>query len=104
MCHRCKTKDRFRTPIKTLVTALGFEPPTKRKQPMSQLIKFRGTQSSDPDTPNRPTTEDPSAPEIVEQLRHRLLNNPSDSLETKVAIVGEITYQCYKQLAKRRYL
>jgi hypothetical protein len=104
MSHRCKTKDRFRTPIKTLVTALGFEPPTKRKQPMTQLMKFRGTESSGPVTPNGPTTEDPSAPEVVEQLRHRLLNSPSDSIETKVAIVGEMTYWCYRQLAKRKYL
>jgi hypothetical protein len=55
---------------------------------------------------NSATTEvESSGPEIVEQLRHRLIHNPcADSAEVRLAIVGELMYQIYKQLAKKRYL
>jgi len=71
---------------------------------MSQLMKFKEAQNNTQAPPNGVLKEDPSAPEIVEQLRHRLCNTPSDSIETKIAIVGEMTYWCYRQLAKRKYL
>jgi hypothetical protein len=67
-------------------------------------MQFREAQNSTHASPNDASKEGPAPPEVVEQLRQRLLNNPSDSIETKVAIVGEMTYWCYRQLAKRKFL
>ena len=70
---------------------------------MTQIMKFAEATA----TPkNHATTEGESGgPEIVEQLRHRLIHNPcADSGEVRVAILGELIYQCYRQLAKKRYL
>ena len=55
---------------------------------------------------NNATKEgDTLAPEVIENLRHRLVTDPCrDSVEVKVAIVGELVYQVYKQLSRKRYL
>ena len=71
---------------------------------MIQIMKLGKAQSNAADSTSETPKGDPGTPEIVEQLRHRLLNSPSDSIETKVAIVGEMAYWCYRQLAKRKYL
>jgi hypothetical protein len=72
---------------------------------MNQIMKFAEA-TTQATGKNDATTEGESvAPEVVEQLRHRLIHNPgSDSVEMRVVIVGELVYQCYKQLAKKRYL
>jgi hypothetical protein len=72
---------------------------------MTQIMKFAAA-TTQPAGKNKPPTEGESvAPEQIEKLRNRLINNPgSDSVEMRVVIVGELVYQCYKQLAKRRYL
>jgi hypothetical protein len=72
---------------------------------MNQLMKFTVAQPKAPEQNNAPPQEDAIAPEVIEQLRHRLINDPyRDAVEVKVAVVGELVYQCYKQLAKKRYL
>ena len=46
----------------------------------------------------------PTSP-VIEQLRHRLISGScADSVEVKLAIVGELLYHCYQELMKRRYL
>ena len=72
---------------------------------MSQIMKFAEA-TAQATGRNHGTTEGESAgPEIVEQLRHRLIHNPcADSAEVRVAILGELIYQCYRQLAKKRHL
>jgi hypothetical protein len=43
--------------------------------------------------------------EVIHQLRHRLLNPAfGDSVETKIAILGEIVIACYYQMMKKREL
>ncbi len=71
---------------------------------MNQIMKF--AEATAQATGKSATTEgDTIAPQVIENLRHRLVTDPcGDSVEVKVAIVGELIYQCYKQLAKRRYL
>lgn len=70
----------------------------------SQIMKFTEA-TSQAARKNTTTQEESSEPEVVEQLRHRLIHNPcADSGEVKVAILGELIYQCYRQLAKKRYL
>jgi hypothetical protein len=72
---------------------------------MNQLMKFTAAQPKAPEQNNAHPQEDTVAPEVIEQLRHRLINDPyRDAVEVKVAVVGELVYQCYRQLAKRRYL
>jgi hypothetical protein len=41
---------------------------------------------------------------LIEALRHRLGTVHHDSIEVKVAIIGELVFQCYLDLAKRRYM
>jgi len=70
----------------------------------NQIMKFAEA-TSQAARKNTTTQEDSSGPEVVEQLRHRLIHNPcADSGEVRVAILGELIYQCYRQLAKKRYL
>lgn len=46
-----------------------------------------------------------ATPPVIEQLRQRLLSgNYADSIDVKLAIVGELVYHTYKELMKRRYL
>jgi hypothetical protein len=71
----------------------------------NQLMKFTAAQPKATEQNNAHPQQDPVGPEVVEQLRHRLIKDAyCDSVEVKVAIVGELVYQCYKQLAKKRYL
>ena len=71
---------------------------------MAQLMKFAGVEASKTEQKTPASKEDTVGPDVVEQLRHRLHANPSDSLEVKSVIVGELMYQCYRQLLKKRYL
>ena len=72
---------------------------------MSQIMKFAEATAQATGKNNATTQGDSIAPEVIENLRHRLVIDPCrDSVEVKVAIVGELVYQCYKQLAKKRYL
>jgi hypothetical protein len=72
---------------------------------VSQIMKFAEATSEAARKDNATTEGDSGGPEIVEQLRHRLIHNPcADSAEVRVAILGELVYQCYRQLAERRYL
>lgn len=42
---------------------------------------------------------------VIDQLRARLLSRDfHDSVEVKTAVLGELIYQCYIELQKRRYL
>ncbi len=71
---------------------------------MSQIMKFAEA-TAQATGRNNATEGDSGGPEIVEQLRHRLIHNPcADSPEVRVAIVAELVYQCYRQLTKKRHL
>jgi hypothetical protein len=49
--------------------------------------------------------EDFQAVRAIEQLRNRIVSPEyCDSLEVKTAIIGEMVFQCFKELQKRRYL
>ena len=72
---------------------------------MSQIMKFAEATVQATGKNNATTQGESGGPEIVEQLRHRLIHNPcADSAEVRVAILGELIYQCYRQLTKKRYL
>ncbi len=74
---------------------------------MSQIMKFAEatTQATGSGRNNATTEGESGGPEVVEQLRHRLIHNPcADSADVRVAIVAELVYQCYRQLTKKRYL
>jgi hypothetical protein len=52
-----------------------------------------------------PEVEDFKAVRAIEQLRNRIISPEyCDSLEVKTAILGEMVFQCFKELKKRRYL
>jgi hypothetical protein len=70
---------------------------------MNQIMKF--AEATAQAATNNSASAESVAPEMIEQLRHRLVHNPvADSLDVRVAVLGELVYQCYKQLARRRYL
>ena len=72
---------------------------------MSQIMKFAEATAQAAGKNNATTEGESGGPEVVEQLRHRLIHNPcADSAEVRVAILGELIYQCYRQLAKKRHL
>jgi hypothetical protein len=72
---------------------------------MKQIMKFAEATTRATGRNNATTEGDSIAPEVIETLRSRLFNGSySDSTEVRVAIVGELVYQCYQQLAKKRYL
>jgi hypothetical protein len=72
---------------------------------MIQLMKFPEATSHATGKNSATTEVESSGSEIVVQLRHRLIHNPcADSDGVRIAILGELLYQCYKQLAKNRYL
>ena len=72
---------------------------------MTQVMKFTDATSKAAEQ-NRGRPEDEAVgPEIVEKLRHRLISNEyCDSAEVRLAVIGELVYQCYKQLQKKTYL
>ena len=50
-------------------------------------------------------TNEVAVPPGIIQLRHRLVNGAcADSLDVKIAIVGELVWLCYLESMKRRYL
>lgn len=71
---------------------------------MTQVMKFDDAKDGRIEQKTA-QTENEVGPEAVEKLRYRLLNNEyCDSHEVRLAILGELVYQCYKQLQKRKYL
>jgi hypothetical protein len=72
---------------------------------MTQIMKFPEATTQATAKNNATTEVESSGSEIVEQLRHRLIHNPcADSDGVRIAILGELIYQCYRQLSKKRYL
>jgi hypothetical protein len=74
---------------------------------MRGLVRFddlggRGTKETE--TSGMPTDTPPSQA-IIEELRHRLLSGAHcDSVEVKTALVGELVYQCFLELRRKRHL
>lgn len=52
-----------------------------------------------------PDAESTAAFRAIEQLRSRIVSpDYRDSLDVKTAILGEMLFQCFRELQKRRYL
>ena len=72
---------------------------------MSQLVRFKEFAATANTAPATSYAHEASILPTIEQLRLRLVSrNCADSLDVRVAIVGELTYLCFKELAKKRYL
>ncbi|MDE2450668.1 MAG: hypothetical protein KGO22_16960 [Gammaproteobacteria bacterium] len=68
---------------------------------MDSLIRFDDLKVS----ANRDTSQEDTFPsaQVIEQLRHRLISpDYHDPVEIKIAVLGEMVYFCYRELAKRR--
>lgn len=69
-----------------------------------RLINLDQKPTEEKPTPRAPAGK-PSASSVIEQLRFRLLNRDChDSVEVRTVLLGELVYQCYVELTKRRYL
>jgi hypothetical protein len=72
---------------------------------MSSLIQFDDLRAQANTQPAPSTTPDAGFQPLIERLRHRLVSgNCADSVDVRVAIVGELVYCCYRELMTRRYL
>jgi hypothetical protein len=72
---------------------------------MSSLIQFDDLRAQANTKPTSSTPPDVGLSPLIEQLRHRLVSgNCADSVDVRIAIVGELVYSCYMELMKRRYL
>lgn len=70
------------------------------------LIRFDDMKvSANTDQPDSAQTETFPSAHVIEQLRRRLISQDSrDSVEIKIAIVGELIYFAYRELMLRRTL
>jgi hypothetical protein len=74
---------------------------------MQRLVRFDdlGIESTKGAATSGMPIDTPPSQAIIEQLRHRLLSGAHcDSVEVKTAIVGELVYQCFLELRRKRYL
>jgi hypothetical protein len=77
----------------------------RRKGRMSSLVRFSDFKAQGNTTPKPSQSPDVGLPPVIEQLRHRLVSgNCADSVDVRIAIVGELVYCCYLELLNRRYL
>lgn len=73
---------------------------------MNSLIRFNELKADANIGPISPR-QDESIPvsSVIEHIRQRLTSRDyGDSVEVKVALLGELVYQCYRETIKRRYL
>lgn len=72
---------------------------------MATLVQLKELKGQSNTAPTAPQTKEIAVPPMIAQLRNRLVSGASaDSLDVKVAIVGELVWLCYQDLMKRRYL
>jgi hypothetical protein len=73
---------------------------------MNSLIHFEDLKADASTKPaSSAATSDAGFQPLIEQLRRRLVNgNCADSMDVRIAIVGELVYCCYRELMTRRYL
>jgi hypothetical protein len=72
---------------------------------MNSLVRFGDLKERGNTTPKPLQVPDVGLPPVIEQLRQRLLRgNCADSVDVRLAIVGELVYCCYRELMTRRYL